>query len=400
MDSDDTPDGEEAYTVQAQPKYQHNLTLPVRLQWNANYGYCGSTSMVMAGMYYGAYMSQYDQRYMASNNTKQHLQVSQLLLGVNDYWSETTRGAAAERQQHMHEDSHSSTSDPTGDTPNSLEMLHSLIHPLYFPCVRCCCLCFRTAHQQKLTNELWNYGDLNVRHFLTWIKSQVLQDRVVIMGIYENGYIFDFKGGDEDYDHIVPVTGWGSSHPLTDLGYYDDDVIYFSDNGLYTPEAGGNGEEVSVYHISATMTEIGKTRTDANKRTAGVYSLNSAPTKANPNFAISITGIVDEHNDCLPTSLTSDHNYESPEIAENSDTRPTPMSQVITATARKLVVGKSYNMYMYSAFGNVPSTAFNAAAGQAAQTWSFTATADTWSTTQTVRTDQSAIFRTVLTTAS
>lgn len=35
----------------------------------------------------------------------------------------------------------------------------------------------------------------------------------------------------------MPVYGWGSNHPLTDPGFYADDVIYFSDNGLYTVRA-------------------------------------------------------------------------------------------------------------------------------------------------------------------
>jgi hypothetical protein len=39
--------------VRAQPKYVHNLTLPVRLQWNENFGYCGSTAMISAGMNFG-----------------------------------------------------------------------------------------------------------------------------------------------------------------------------------------------------------------------------------------------------------------------------------------------------------------------------------------------------------
>ncbi len=31
-----------AYRVKSQPKYVHNLTLPVRKQWNQNFGYCGA----------------------------------------------------------------------------------------------------------------------------------------------------------------------------------------------------------------------------------------------------------------------------------------------------------------------------------------------------------------------
>jgi len=63
----------------------YNLTLEPRLQWNENYGYCGSTSLVTASLYLGGlYASQYDNRNVASNGTNQKQEGSQLLLGVND----------------------------------------------------------------------------------------------------------------------------------------------------------------------------------------------------------------------------------------------------------------------------------------------------------------------------
>ena len=58
--------------------------LPPRIQWNANYGYCGEASFISAGLFYGQYLSQYDARAIASNNARQNLSSSQLLLGVND----------------------------------------------------------------------------------------------------------------------------------------------------------------------------------------------------------------------------------------------------------------------------------------------------------------------------
>jgi hypothetical protein len=331
--------GANAWYVAKQPTYVHNLTLPVRLQWNENYGYCGSTSMIAASMYFGTYVSQYDNRYIASNATSQSKQSSQLLLGVNDYWA---------------------------------------------------------AHHHKLTNELWSYSDTNVQHFLTWVKSHVLQDHIVIIGVFENTAVFGSDAGDADYDHIVPVMGWGSNHPLTDPSYYADDVIYFSDNGLYTPD----NPDVSVFTMSYPIGTFAQTRKNANSKTGGVYSVNGAPTKADPNFGIAITGIVDEHNDCLPIALTSNVNYESPEIKEGSNTRPTPMSMQITATVSGLTSGQAYNLYQYNNFDVVPSTGFNGHASSAIAKTPFTATGSTFSKTVTVMTNEYAIFRAVLQSAA
>lgn len=58
--------------------------IPPRLQWEANYGYCGEVSFINAGLYYGQYVSQYDARAIASKNRGQSLEESQLLIGVND----------------------------------------------------------------------------------------------------------------------------------------------------------------------------------------------------------------------------------------------------------------------------------------------------------------------------
>lgn len=106
-DADWTP----VYTT-ADPTNVYKLAIQPRLQWNENYGYCGSTSMICAGMYFGEYISQYDNRNIASNGTNQKSESSQLLLGVNDYWA---------------------------------------------------------AHQHKMTNLLWDYSDTSQNeHTQTW----------------------------------------------------------------------------------------------------------------------------------------------------------------------------------------------------------------------------------------
>ncbi|HVA34245.1 MAG TPA: hypothetical protein VNG31_08865, partial [Candidatus Baltobacteraceae bacterium] len=54
-----------------------------RLQWMYNYGYCGETSLISAGLFYGQYLSQYDARHLAHPNIPQSQDASQLLLTLN-----------------------------------------------------------------------------------------------------------------------------------------------------------------------------------------------------------------------------------------------------------------------------------------------------------------------------
>ena len=361
------------YYVKA-PQYVHNLTMPPRLQWNENYGYCGSTSFISAGLYMGGiWISQYENRALASNSTNQRLEESQLLLGVNDYWA---------------------------------------------------------AHAHKMTNKLWDYSDLDVTHFFAWIKSQILQNHPVVIGIFENSSVFGNTPPDPDYDHIVPVTGWGSNHPLSDPSYYADDVIYFSDNGhtthsahslraeartptrpasgltlrallvllcvfllqgLYTPV----DPNVSVFECSAIVGQFAQSRKNADSKTAAVYSINGAPTSADPNFGIALTGIVDEHNDCMPLRVVTSTNQEQPEIVDGSNTRPAASPLTLTVIVSGLTVGTSYNLYQYNTMSNVPSSQFNANAGNAFAHWTFTASGASHQQTVDVMTSDLAVFRAV-----
>ena len=64
----------------------NRYVLPIgpRFQWEENNGYCGETSLISAGLYYGQYGSQYDARAYASDGADQSRPTSQLLLGVNE----------------------------------------------------------------------------------------------------------------------------------------------------------------------------------------------------------------------------------------------------------------------------------------------------------------------------
>lgn len=159
--------------------------IPPRLQWEANYGYCGETALISAGLYYGQYASQFDTRAIASPGIKQSRRGSQLLLGVSD------EAVAA----HMR---------------------------------------LKAVAWDSVTTQ-------NADKFLAWVKGNVLSGYPVIIGVYENFSKFDDSededAGDNEYDHIVPVIGISSTKPVTHpTAYYAEDVVTFSDNGLWSPD--------------------------------------------------------------------------------------------------------------------------------------------------------------------
>jgi hypothetical protein len=194
--------------------YSYDLQIPPRLQWDSNFGYCGETSFISAGMYFGQYTSQWTARSLASPGLAQTKEESQLLLGVNDM-------AAARRMklQAVEFDSESQRSTPA---------------------------------------------------YLAWVKSMVLRGHPVIIGVFLNMTAAEGElPGNSEYDHIVPVLGIGSRARLssTDRRYRPTDVISFSDNG---------GAKRSSLH-QARFSRFQLSRARANDPQAPLYSLQNRP---------------------------------------------------------------------------------------------------------------------------
>jgi hypothetical protein len=155
-----------------------NNEVPSRLQWMHNSGYCGETSLIAAGLYFGQYLSQYDVRALiAKEQTK-----GSLLLGINDQ----------EAAQKLH-----------------------------------------------LSYEAWDTDDQeNTEQFLIWLKQKVAAGNPVAIGVYANQSVFETGAeGDAEYDHIVSVITLHTQHAIHDPTYYGEDEIGFSDNGLFEPES-------------------------------------------------------------------------------------------------------------------------------------------------------------------
>jgi len=315
--------------------YTAGSRLPPRIQWNANYGYCGETAFVSAGLYYGQYISQYDARAIASKNTRQSLESSQLLLGVNDV-------AAAKAMQL------NATAFDTAKQPTS-------------------------------------------KAFLTWVKSNVVAGSPVVIGVFANQSRFygtaNPNAGDTEYDHIVTVTGITSTRALTGpTMYYADDVLTFNDGGLWT---GTNGQPQNAF--SYPFGTFATTRQRANAKTGAVYSL-----KSGADYGIAITGIIDLNRDTVPVRLTTSVNAETPTMVDGSNTRPAAKPVTLTITVSSLKPGTTSNLYRYSSMANVPDSRFNANAAKAAQKWTITIPAgSTYTMTQTINSNEIAVYRAV-----
>lgn len=320
--------------------YAKNNTLPPRLQWNTNDGYCGEVSFINAGLYYGQYISQYDARALAGNNAPQNSRRSQLLLGVND--------VAAAKAMHL-------TATP-----------------------------FNTATQT------------DTRAFLSWVKTNATAGYPVAIGLYTNEFRFygslNPAAGDPQYDHIVTVTGITSNQPLTGPAVYNaDDVITFSDHGLWT----GTPNGLPQYLFSYSFGAFSASRRKANAARGPVYSLPDG----GQNYGIAITGVADKYHETVPVRLTTSVNYESPAIAEGSTVRPAAKPVTLTVTVSGLQPGTTYNLYRYSSMAAVPDGSFNANAVKAAQKWTIVPTGATYTMTQTIMSNEVAVYRAVPVTA-
>lgn len=323
-----------AHAAQA-GSYTHANDIPPRQQWTANYGYCGEVGLISAGLYYGQYVSQYDARALASRNRDQARQGSQLLLGVNDAYA---------------------------------------------------------AAQMRLQAVPWQGGSgTSANDFLVWVKTHVASGHPVLIGVYENLRLFedtdDDDAGDAQYDHIVSVIGVSSTRPVTTpAAYAADEVLTFSDHGLWSPE--GKPDYLYRYAFGAFQA----TRQQANAADGAVYSL---PRGAS-NHGLAITGIIDRDGQTLPVRLSTSVNDEQPAMPEGGRARPASRPLTLTVTVSGLKPGVPYTLYRYDSFQAVPDAAFNGNASKASKQWKLRGDGgSTYTLQESIRSDQVAVYRAV-----
>src|SRR5215469_15565962 len=302
------------------------LGIAPRKQWDSNFGYCGEVSFISAGLKYGQYISQFDARALASPSISQALPKSQLLLGPQNRNNDQVAARA------MH-----------------------------------------------LTFEEFDYArEISTRAFLAWVRQRIISGFPVMIGVYMNQSVFgNGSDNDDEYDHIVPVIGIESPHLLTEQGYFDDDVIVFSDNGEYTSDSASPS-----YIFRYTFSEFQKTRTEANSPTSGIYSLAKCIHRTK-NYAIALTGIATD-GFTLSAQVYTNVNEEVPPIVDGSNSRPKSMAITLTVTLKGLSVGTRYMLYRYNHMSAVPDKAFNANAGKATRIWDILADTTSLSIAETI----------------
>jgi hypothetical protein len=313
-------------------KYEQVNNFPSRYQWGENMGYCGEVSLIVAGLSLGQYISQYDSRIAACDTKSQSR--CEMLLGVNDQ---------------------------------------------------------SAATKMHLTSSEWGtVKQRNTEDFLVWVKQNVLRGYPVIIGVYMNYYKFydvsTPSAGDADYDHIVPVIGIRSNHPLTDTTtYYEDDEIIFSDNGLWGVPTN------PPYVFNYTFADFPHSRSEANDKNGEVYSL---PNTAS-NYGMMITGLSDSKQETLPVRVDTNVNYEKPEMKEGSNDRPASMAVTLTVTVSKMTPNTNYMLYRYNSLAAVPESGFKEKASNAVESWKISSDTGSYSMSKTIQSNEIAVFRCV-----
>jgi hypothetical protein len=297
-------------------RYEFSLEIPPRLQWGANFGYCGEMSFISAGLFFGQYCSQFEARRLASPGKNQSLEISQLLLGASG----------------------------DGRIPNNDELAAKSMHLQY---------------------EAWHARTEETQAFLGWVKKNLTEGFPVIIGVFENQSAFGDKNlpmPDSTYDHIVPLFAFGSNKPFLDNRgeVYESDVIHFSDNGLYS------STNYMPYHFSYRLDTFQKTRNGANLPQSPIYSVKLGK---GANYGIAIKGVADRNGDTLPVMVQTNLNYEKPEMVDKSNTPPKPMLLELTVRVSIPNQNESYNLYMYDQFQKVPESQFNASSSKAVKAW-------------------------------
>ncbi len=173
-------------------------------QWENNDGYCGEVSAMQAGLANGQWIDQYQTRALCGGSLDGS---ATLQSGPGGYCA-------------AHD-----------DTPYTYAQM------LFDPCgVDGCadantCLANAPAlHTTPYVTPASQGGSAAYESFMAWVKQHVVAGDHVTVGV-----LWAY-GCDSEYDHIVAVTGVGTNHAPTDATYYDDDVLYWDDHGLFTLE--------------------------------------------------------------------------------------------------------------------------------------------------------------------
>jgi hypothetical protein len=185
-------------------------------QWEANNGYCGEVSLLMAGMSNGQWMSQYNSR---------------LICGA--FFGPETNGSGASLLQagnpltgKVNYNSQVLIEDPNTGVSGPYDFAHAAL----------CAANARLSAKTYPYDSGKNVGVAGVQDYLLWIKAEVMAGhQVTITTLFHSGK-------DPQYDHEVSVMGIGTNYPTDATTFHADDILYFDDHGVYTLILQRNGK--------------------------------------------------------------------------------------------------------------------------------------------------------------
>lgn len=269
-------------------KYTKVLPLEPRQQWKGDGGFCGAQSIQSSALAFGAWISQDIIRY------------------------ETPKG------------------EGHGNATQGYEVLPSNVAA--------------AARNLHLAAEQWDYNQPKpqVSGFKRWMKKHLSKGHPIVWfpmckGDSHLPYPNSNPNGGH-FDHVEPVWGIGSNHPLDDEQVYDDDwLLHGSNQDLQTyyrkfdtledtPDMNGNCKIAQAGYGKNEMYPCIYDQVDYGLAVTGLYI---------PDFSPHLTA-----NDTFPTSLAVDIQAE-PDIR----TGQKPLQLNGTVTASGLTKGHNYIMY-------------------------------------------------------
>lgn len=214
----------------------------------------------------------------------------------------------------------------------------------------------------KLTSAAFNYNQAAKPQFpgyFAWIKQHLALQHPVMIVAYVKGL------SDPDYDHIMLATGFTSSNSTT---YIATDRLFFNDG--FDPS--------TTMRVASTLSDTRRMRVNGSRHEFCV------PT--NICYGCAITGIHDNSGVALPVQLKLS-NWSEPNIMAGA----APAMLAGTVSVKGLTTGRSYTLYRYNNYVNVPTS--NYMRSNYTSAVNFVATSPTATFPATVISNGVAVFR-------
>lgn len=279
------------------PKTQYHLQITgpkPGQQWNINGGFCGAWSTQQCGLSIGAWISQDLVR--KSNKDQQGIELNM-------------HGSRTEGYEVM---------------PINVEY---------------------TAEHLKYKHEQWDYNQRapQATAFKKWLKSHLVQGQCIVWFPICKGDGHDCYQGScpngGQCDHVEPMFGIWSNHPLSDATVYDDDWIVHASDQDYEP----------YFRPMKTLEDDLNMRGNCLHAGSGFGKNEMYPCfDEKVTYGLAVTGL--NVKGTLPVALEVDIT-EEPNV--RSGARPKQVHGKVTVSG--LTTGGSYTIYRYNSTSSLPA---------------------------------------------